>query len=222
MAIHRLEKNFYTRDVLELAPALLGKKLVRVHPGGTTVSYMITETEAYRGEEDLACHASRGRTPRTAIMYDEGGVLYVYLVYGIHWMLNIVAGHEGDPQAVLIRAVDGTLPPCGHQSGSQTCQKTGSFPAGKARTAATGNRATGQESVSKPITGPGRLTKALGIDSSFNGEPLCTSQRIWLEETGITLPHTATPRIGIDYAGEPWKSKPWRFVADYQILHNTV
>jgi len=214
MATIRIKKDFFTRDVLELAPALLGKKLVRVYPGGTTGSFIITETEAYRGEIDRACHASRGRTPRTEIMYSEGGVLYVYLVYGIHWMLNIVTGREGDPQAVLIRALEETLSPSEHQSESQACQETCSLPAGQAGTDATGNNATEQEPVSKQITGPGRLTKTLGIDGSFNGEPLYGPGRIRLEDTGITLPYTTTPRIGIDYACEPWRSKPWRFVAE--------
>ncbi len=219
MANQRIEKNFYTRDVLELAPTLLGKLLVRSFPCETSRSYTITETEAYRGEEDLACHASRGRTPRTGVMYSEGGVLYVYLVYGIHWMLNIVTGHEGDPQAVLIRGVRETAEKRDQEGGKQFLQAAGYFSAcSQAPAASTGPGATGdpgaaREAVRKEINGPGRLTKALGIDGSFNGEPLYTSQRIWLEDTGITLPHTTTPRIGINYAGEPWKSKPWRFLA---------
>ncbi len=130
--------------------------------------FIISETEAYRGSDDKACHASRGRTPRTEIMYHEGGKLYVYFVYGMYWMLNIVTGKENDPQAVLIR-------------GLENCP------------------------------GPGRVTKLLGIDKTFYGEDLITSDRIWIEDSGITPIYKSAPRIGIDYAGEFWKKKPWRY-----------
>lgn len=109
--IKRLPLNFYTRDVLEVAPDLLGQSLVRVFPDGTREEFVITETEAYRGEDDLACHACKGRTVRTEIMYHEGGHIYVYLIYGMYWMLNIVTGQAGFPQAVLIRAVKGHTGP---------------------------------------------------------------------------------------------------------------
>ena len=101
----RLPKTYFTNDVLEIAPDLLGKKLVRVFEDGTRKEYFITETEAYRGEEDLACHASKGRTPRTEMMFHEGGVVYVYLIYGMYWILNIVTGQNDQPQAVLIRGL---------------------------------------------------------------------------------------------------------------------
>lgn len=166
----RIDRKFFALDVLDVAPALLGMEIVFAG-NGRRESFIITETEAYKGEEDLACHARKGRTPRTEMMYQTGGVLYVYLVYGIHWMMNIVTGMEGSPQAVLIRGV-------------------------------------------KDIEGPGRLTRSLGIDKSYNGEDLTTSPRIWLERTNINLPYKATPRIGIDYAGAVWKDKPWRFIAD--------
>lgn len=170
----RVDKNFFFRDVLELAPALLGMNLVVSRHSSSTgkniaTEYEITETEAYRGEEDLACHARKGRTPRTETMYQAGGILYVYLVYGIHWMLNIVTGRSEIPQAILIRGVKG-------------------------------------------IEGPGRLTKSLGIDKSYNGEELATSSRIWLKHTNASPRYKTTPRIGIDYAGKLWKDKPWRFI----------
>jgi DNA-3-methyladenine glycosylase len=72
---------------------------------GTMVSGIISETEAYKGSEDLACHASRGKTPRNKVMFEEGGLVYMYLIYGIYWMMNFVTGREGDPQAVLIRGL---------------------------------------------------------------------------------------------------------------------
>ncbi|NMC37541.1 MAG: DNA-3-methyladenine glycosylase [Bacteroidales bacterium] len=164
----RLQRDFFTRDVLEVAPELLNKSLVLNGSDGIISRYIITETEAYRGAEDKACHASKGRTDRTEVMYNEGGSLYVYLIYGIHWMLNVVTGLRNNPQAALIRSL-------------------------------------------KNITGPGRVTKALKIDKSFNGEDLTASSRIWIEDIGITGEYKASERIGIDYAGEYWKTRPWRF-----------
>jgi DNA-3-methyladenine glycosylase len=164
----RLTKDFFVRDVLDVSPELPGKFLVIRTGNGSLQKLKITEVEAYRGTEDKACHAFKGRTRRTEIMYREGGCLYVYFVYGMYWMLNIVTGKKEDPQAVLIR---------------------------------------GGESV----YGPGRLTKSFGIDGSFNGEELDQSERIWLEDVGVKPIIKTGTRIGIDYAGECWRSKPWRF-----------
>jgi DNA-3-methyladenine glycosylase len=166
--MNRLERPFFLRDVLEVAPDLIGKQLVYKNRGAIT-SYLITEVEAYRGEEDKACHASKGRTQRTEIMYHSGGHLYVYLIYGMYWMFNIVAGEENVPEAVLIRGIEG-------------------------------------------YNGPGKLTRQLNIDRSFYGEDLCQSKRIWVSESNERYDYSCTPRIGIDYAGEPWISNPWRFV----------
>ncbi len=165
----RLTEYFFQRPVLELAPELLGKTLVRNYDDGSVNRYTITEVEAYNGQEDLACHASKGRTARTEVMFHQGGLVYVYLIYGMYWMLNIVSGHVGDPSAVLIRGLEG-------------------------------------------VSGPGRVGKALQLDKTFYGEDLSNSNRIWLEESGNIPDYFSTPRIGIDYAGEPWISKPWRFV----------
>jgi DNA-3-methyladenine glycosylase len=104
---NRLIPEFFLRDVLDVAPELIGKKLVRCFPDGRIEKYVITETEAYRGTVDLACHASKGRTPRTEVMFREGGTVYVYFIYGQYWLLNIVTGHEGDASAVLIRGMKG-------------------------------------------------------------------------------------------------------------------
>jgi DNA-3-methyladenine glycosylase len=164
----RLSRDFYTRDVLEVAPDLPGKILVIKLADGSEGRFKITEVEAYRGSEDKACHASKGRTSRTEIMYHEGGKLYMYFIYGMYWMLNIVAGGDDIPQAVLIRGVEG-------------------------------------------YSGPGRLTKSLGIDKSFYGEDLVLSARIWVEDAGLIYSIKNSPRIGIDYAGEYWKSRPWRY-----------
>jgi DNA-3-methyladenine glycosylase len=164
----RLSKEFFIRDVLDVAPELIGKNLVIRLPDRSYGRYMITEVEAYRGTEDKACHAFKGRTPRTEIMYHEGGRLYVYFVYGMYWMLNVVTGQEDIPQAALIRSVEN-------------------------------------------YSGPGRLTKSFGIDGTFYGEDLNISDRIWIEDTDVNTKVKSGPRIGIDYAGEYWKTRPWRY-----------
>lgn len=102
----KIDKNIYKLSSIELAPKLLGKILCR-SINGKVLKYRITETEAYYSEQDTACHAHKGKTNRTKIMYEEGGVAYIYLCYGMHWMLNIVSGGKDIPQAVLIRGVEG-------------------------------------------------------------------------------------------------------------------
>ena len=164
----RLKRDFYVRDVLEVAPGLPGKDLVIKLKDDSVGRFRITEVEAYRGSEDLACHASKGRTARTEIMFHEGGRLYIYLIYGMYWMLNIVTAGENVPQAVLIRGVE-------------------EYP------------------------GPGKLTKYLGIDKSYYGEDLHCSERIWIEDPGVKYAVKTSARIGIDYAGEYWKERQWRY-----------
>lgn len=164
----RLTKEFFIRDVLDVAPELPGKNLVIRLKDGAYGRFQVNDVEAYRGTEDKACHAFKGRTPRTEIMFHDGGLLYVYLVYGMYWMLNVVTGQENIPQAVLIRGVENH-------------------------------------------SGPGRITKSFAIDRTFYGEDLDLSDRIWFEDTGfIPVVKTGT-RIGIDYAGEYWKARPWRY-----------
>ncbi len=102
----KIDKNIYKLSSIELAPKLLGKILCR-SINGKVLKYRITETEAYYSEQDTACHAHKGKTNRTKIMYEEGGVAYIYLCYGMHWMLNIVSGGKDIPQAVLLRSVEG-------------------------------------------------------------------------------------------------------------------
>jgi DNA-3-methyladenine glycosylase len=167
----RMDRSFFTRDVLEVAPDLLGKMIVIAGTAGKEKKYRITETEAYRGSEDRACHASRGNTPRTRVMFDEGGFVYVYLIYGIYWMLNVVTAVYDVPQAVLIRGIEG-------------------------------------------FNGPGKLARELGINRSFYGLDLVTSNRIWIEDDTYKPPVITGPRIGIDYAGLPWTEKEWRFMVE--------
>lgn len=102
----KIDKNIYKLSSIELAPKLLGKILCR-NINGEVLKFRITETEAYYSEQDTACHAFKGKTNRTKIMYEEGGVAYIYLCYGMHWMLNIVSGGKDIPQAVLLRSVEG-------------------------------------------------------------------------------------------------------------------
>ncbi len=106
-----LNEAFFQRDVLIIAPELLGKILVRRFENGEVFRSRITEVEAYRGEEDKACHACKGRTKRTEVLYHSGGKIYVYLIYGMYWMLNIVTGEENMPQAVLIRGIENVSGP---------------------------------------------------------------------------------------------------------------
>jgi len=107
----RIDPAFYAQDVLLAAPALLGKLLCRRLEDGTVLRQRITETEAYRGAEDTACHARAGKTSRTAVMFEPGGYSYVYLCYGMHNLLNIVTGPAEMPQAALIRGVEGAAGP---------------------------------------------------------------------------------------------------------------
>ena len=164
----RLDKSFFLRDVLVVTRELLGKIIVRKFDDNHIEKFVITEVEAYSGNGDLACHASKGKTKRTEVIFREGGLVYVYLIYGMHWMLNIVSGEENDANAILIRGVKG-------------------------------------------ISGPGRVGKALQLDKSFYGEDLFNSERIWIENAKPVVKFDTSPRIGINYAGEPWVSIPWRF-----------
>lgn len=102
----RLEKDFYTNSSIKLAPKLLGKFLCR-KIDGHIIRLRITETEVYYGEDDTACHAHKGKTNRTKVMYEAGGITYIYLCYGVHYLLNIVTGCKDFPEAVLIRGIEG-------------------------------------------------------------------------------------------------------------------
>ncbi|MEG2008614.1 MAG: DNA-3-methyladenine glycosylase [Oscillospiraceae bacterium] len=102
-----LGREFFERDALVVAPELIGKLLVRTLPDGTERRLRILETEVYRGTEDTACHAHKGRTKRSEMLYMSGGTIYVYLCYGMHWLMNIVTGAQDEPQGVLIRSCEG-------------------------------------------------------------------------------------------------------------------
>ena len=165
----KLGYSFFHRDKLTVARELAGKIIARKYPDGKVVKVRITETEAYGGEEDKACHASKGRTPRTELLYGKAGIIYVYLCYGMHWLMNIISGEEGTPEGVLLRAGEN-------------------------------------------YTGPAKLTKAIGVDKHFNGQPIYGNKEIWIEDDGKEFDIVTDVRVGIDYAGEEWKNKPWRFI----------
>lgn len=101
-----LTEEFFHRDALVVAPELIGKVIVRRLDDGTEIRERITEVEVYRGEEDKACHASKGRTKRTELLYGESGIIYVYLCYGMHWLMNVITGEKEQPQGILIRCGD--------------------------------------------------------------------------------------------------------------------
>jgi len=133
--------------------------------------FMITETEAYCGPLDRASHASRGPTPRNRVMFGPPGFWYVYLCYGVHWMLNLVTGPEGYPSAVLFRGVEGH-------------------------------------------TGPGKLTRALNINKTFDGLRCAKTTGLWIEGPAEILGgwrRRRGPRIGVDYAGPKWAAKHYRW-----------
>lgn len=167
-----LPKVFFQRPTLLVAEELLGKFLVLRTAGGEELSFEIREVEAYDGPEDRASHAFRGETPRTSVMFAEGGCWYIYLIYGMYWMLNIVTGPERYPAAVLVRTVG-------------------------------------------EWNGPGKLTKALGIDKRFHSASATKETGLWIEDRGRrSKSHLVlrTPRIGIAYAGPFWSQQPYRFV----------
>jgi DNA-3-methyladenine glycosylase len=166
-----LGRSFFERRAEIVARDLIGCYLVR-KLGRKLIKRRIMETEAYVGPHDLACHAARGRTSRTEPMFGPAGTLYVYLIYGVHWMLNVVTGPVNHPAAVLIRSVD-------------------------------------------TITGPGRLTKALRITNAQNNLVATAQNGIWFVKDAHLRPlHIVrTKRIGVEYAGPIWASKPYRFVS---------
>ena len=181
-----LPREFYIRPTLTVARKLIGARLVRVLEGVKLVG-LITETEAYIGKEDLACHAKAGLTPRTAVMFGPPGHAYVYFTYGNHWMLNAVTEREGFPAAVLIRAIQ-------PMEGAKVMSA----------------RREGRDTF-----GPGKLTQAMGITKNENGADLTVAgMGLWIE-AGVFVPDenvTIGPRVGLNTVPEPWFSKPWRFL----------
>ncbi|MCB0117557.1 MAG: DNA-3-methyladenine glycosylase [Anaerolineales bacterium] len=187
-----LPRKFYDRPTLTVARELLGARLVRILDGVKLVG-IISETEAYIGEDDLACHAKAGRTKRTDPMYGPPGHAYIYFTYGNHWMLNVVTEQEGFPAAVLIRAIQPL-------EGVDVMME----------------RRQGRDTL-----GPGKLTQAQEITISENYVDLTEAgSSLWIE-AGVKVPEksvTIGARVGLNKTPEPWFSKPWRFLVKDTIL----
>ncbi len=190
LAKNCLPRDFFAQRTTEVARQLLGKRLVRIQ-GSQRLAGVISEAEAYRGEEDQACHARAGRTKRTKVMYGPPGHAYVYFTYGNHWMLNFVAEAEGFPAAVLIRAI---FPMEGLEAMAE--------------------RRQGQP-FKRWTDGPGKLCKALEIDGRHHGLDVCAVDAEIFVEWEEPIPDssvTISPRVGLNNTPEPWKSMPWRYL----------
>ncbi len=186
----RLPRSFFARPTLLVARELLGQRLVKVERG-RRLAGLIAEVEAYIGEEDLACHARAGRTPRTEVMYWPPGHLYVYFTYGMHWMMNVVTERENFPAAVLLR---GMVPAEG-----MTTMK----------------RRRGR--ADHLTDGPAKIAQALGVDKRWNGADLCARDSDIFVEEADAVPDSGVataPRVGLGGTPEPWLSKLWNFSVD--------
>ena len=182
----KLPRSFYEQSTVDVAKQLLGKYLVRKYAGGDCIG-RIVETEAYIGPQDLACHAAKGRTARNEVMFGPAGHAYVYFIYGVYNMLNLVTERRDHPAAVLIRAVEPV-------KGVDTMKQR-----------------RGSETLHNIASGPGKLCQAFDIDRSLNGADLC-GNILYLDDHGEPTPRfLSTPRIGVDYAGE-WKDRRFRFL----------
>ncbi|WP_201511493.1 DNA-3-methyladenine glycosylase [Psychrobacter alimentarius] len=187
-----LEPAWFTRPTCVVAADLVGKVLCRklIDTDGTSkiLRMRISETEAYAGLADPACHSHAGtRTERTEIMYAEGGVFYVYLTYGIHHLLNMITAAAESPESVLIRA--GFLTEDSDRLIDEQYQS-----------------ADKQLTHPKQFAGPGKLTKRLQIDRDLYGKSIEPASDVWIEDDGCVPPISLRPRIGIDYAGD---AKDW-------------
>ncbi len=186
--LRRVPREFYEFRALDLAPRLLGMILAHETPDGLAAG-RVTETEAYEGPEDRACHAFGGRrTARTELMFGPPGYAYVYFTYGMHWMFNVVAGQKETPHAVLVRSIE---PLTGLDLMAR--RRNGALPLAE---------------------GPARMTQALGITGADNGKDLVSSDLyIAFPPKGMDsrVDYLVTKRIGVDNSGEA-RDYPWRFV----------
>ena len=192
--------------------------LVREDAGGKRIG-RIVEVEAYIGEDDLASHARFGRTARNAVMYGRPGIAYVYLVYGMYDCLNVVTEPEGLPAAVLIRAVEPVEGGTAMRQARIARERRCGPPAGGGTTGTTGAGLAGQAgrlqrlSEARLASGPGLVAVAFDITRVDTGTDLLHPESTLRLEPG-RQPHelVATPRVGIAYAAEPWRSRPWRLL----------
>jgi DNA-3-methyladenine glycosylase len=197
----RLPCAFFARPTQNVARELLGQRLVRLERG-QRLAGLITETEAYIGQDDLACHARFGRTPRSAVMFGRPGVAYVYFTYGMHWMLNVVTEAEGFPAAVLIRG----LRPLEGEARMRRRRGLAGMGSRAARRA--------PAPLARLTDGPAKLAQALSIDRRLNGHDLCAPGAVLYIERAAPAPDdqvTRGPRIGLNNTPEPWKSMAWNW-----------
>lgn len=189
----RLPRSFFVCKAEELAPRLMGRRLVRVMDDGTRLSGVIVETEAYLGVVDMACHTFGGRrTARNEQMYGMPGTAYVYFTYGMHYCMNVVCGEANEGVAVLIRALE---PVEGHE---------------RMREHRGGKRRWKDTDL---CSGPAKLCKALAIDRAWNGVDLVEGEEFFLEEGEEVSARrlVRTTRIGIEGRGALWAGKPLRW-----------
>lgn len=198
MGITALPHTFYEQDTIALAKSLLGKLLVHDSPDGHTSGFIV-ETEAYKGPMDKAAHSYGGRlTPRTQVMYGEPGYAYVYLIYGLHYCLNVVSGREGAPEAILIRAIE-------------PFEGVALMAARRGLKMDAGARPLPPSKLKLLTNGPGKLAQAMGITKDQYGWNLATSSLSIHPGKKIKTAQISTgTRIGIDYAEEA-RDYPWRF-----------
>ncbi|PLX40208.1 MAG: DNA-3-methyladenine glycosylase [Deltaproteobacteria bacterium] len=186
----RLNRDFFSHPTLDVAKALLGKRLVRVEEDGVLSAGLIVETEGYVGTDDMGCHARAGRTKRNRSMWGAPGHAYVYFTYGMHYLLNVVTEMEGFPAAVLIRAI---LPIEGVER----------------------MRVRRRGKPERILTdGPAKLTQALALDLAFDGVDLCSVDSTLFLEEGVSVDPdkiVAKPRVGLFSVPEPWKSIEWNY-----------
>ena len=184
-----LQSYYCNTDTLQLSKDILGKKIV-TNINNKITSGIIVELEAYLGVNDKASHAYNGKnTPRTKTMFKKGGVAYVYLCYGVHYLFNIVCNLRNIPHAILIRSIEPI-------EGIDLMKK----------------RRNVKTNSYNLTNGPGKLCQALGITKKFNNKSLMDND-IWIEDTGYIIPDKnilSVPRIGVDYAGKDAKL-PYRF-----------
>jgi DNA-3-methyladenine glycosylase len=211
----KLRRPFLTHTSLIVAKKLLGAHMVR-KIGARTLVGKIVEVESYPGPHDRASHAfGMKKTSRNEAEYRQGGHIYIYLVYGMHWQLNISTGREGYPECVLIRALEPVLiqnAKIKTQNDSAKLKNLansgGRFPVAETQAERVRRRA-----LRMRANGPGKLCRWMKFDKSFYGEDVTASKRIWFEKADRiqTSQIASGPRIGIEYAGKTYARKPWRF-----------
>jgi len=212
-----LPKSFYDRRTIDVATDLLGKFLCR-KIGRNTYKGRIVEVEAYLGAKDLACHTSKGKTPRNEVMFGPPGHAYVYFIYGMYHCFNVVTEKEGNPCAILIRALE----PIDEIRKFRNCDtrlisKFPGFPISDPSTTCGNNENKSSKnlhgkSIYNMLNGPAKLCRELMIDRKLNGWDLTSGKQLWIEK-GETIRSgriKKSKRIGVDYAGN-WKDRLLRF-----------